>query len=220
MRILPNISFKGELSVAELLAAGAAASVAAAVFFNFGYFYGTNWSYVSLLSVQDIALGTLIAIPAIAGFAPMFANVFVDLTNPDKQKVRASAIIVTVVLVGGATILSFLGDSFFYICAAVAYAVTIPSLFVLAATFVPHTPYSRTLFLALMAATPLLLGAAVFYSTATNEKLRATKLVFASGEVTEARVMRVSSNFVFFMIGREFFVRKLSDVSSMSTVVG
>ena len=59
---LSKIKLKGDLGIGEITAATTLASVAMSALYNFGFFFPIEWSLVSLLSIQDLVLGTLYAL--------------------------------------------------------------------------------------------------------------------------------------------------------------
>jgi peptidoglycan/LPS O-acetylase OafA/YrhL len=213
-----NTLFPRSISLGEAATLVATGSVVASALYNYGFFVAEDWNYVSLLSLQDLALGTLAALPIVLTMSVGGLHFFNDALHPDSRtSSRNLAIgVLGLCLVAGVTwfIPDNSGSILFYACAGILVAFA--ALMIAVKLLKPSRVFVIILVGIFLVALPVAIGAISFSERATQSNSSTTIVTFADNTRTNVKMMRVSSSYIFYYVEDVFEIAKLSDVKRLT----
>ena len=213
----PSFSLRVELGVAELITISSVGAVVSAALFNLGYFSLANWSYLSLLSPQDLLTGAFIAVPFAIGFTPMAIGFMEDMSTGNKLRIRVAVPLVFIFLVGAAIYDEIENDPFQYVAMIFALAFFVFGSFLFIRTYWPFTTHALLAFSSITALLPYIFGIALFnYDIARPEK-HLTTISLKDGTQLSAKLLRFPTSYLFYLSGGAVVARRLEDITQVST---
>ncbi len=201
----------------EIIATTSACALVAATVFNVGFFSQSNWSYISLLNVQDLALGTFAAIPAVgiaAGPLLMTAGQAVDGQIATTRGNLLILLAITIILL---IVLAFWNDlpgRDYMVCifSCMAAAGLCALLWI-----VPGVPTGVNVLVSVAAAVVVSfslgwLSFEMAYYAPPDDLLR-----FRGGSEERVNILRISSQYVFFQTGDDISAINISNVDRLTS---
>lgn len=210
------LRFKSELGFAEVATVATVISIAEAALFNFGYFQSADWSLISLLSVQDLALGTVAILPAVVGFGPMFMNFIDDSKRHTVKELRflyatllvlsiAVYVLLEIFKYNGSVLLSSVLVVFGSIC------------FLLLFRTISDTSYLYPAFgVFAIVVWPLSFGNAFFQIDSSKYPKIVSSIILKDGKTISSTVLKAASQYIFLYDGSQVTAVALSNVSQIS----
>lgn len=208
------LKVKAEVGLAEAVAAITLGSVVASALFNIGFFSKMHWSYVSLLSPQDIALGTFAAAPIISIAAPGLYYLTVDKSRFDRR--------ITILYIGISTvifwILLFISDFITQqklapLLSAAAWIVGVGAAFSIVSAW-KKLSFKLVMALAALALLilPVIAGRAAFQSWSTTGLDPLHRIVLNTAETREVQLIRTTSQYAFYVYQDSLVLSKMADI--------
>jgi hypothetical protein len=205
----------GRRSLTEIATALSVSAMVGATLYNLGFFTPVEWSLISVLTVQDLLVGSTIALPPMtiaAGVALIFAHFIV---NAPRRKLRTAFIIALLIIVG------FVGA---WYCLVGPYRSTIGHLgfsyLLLAGLAAALNLYFRSRKVALiwlgfsLAYVPFSVGVSDSLGTITSGSAAQTEIE-TDKTVISGRILRMTSGYAILFDGRAIDVIPLNKIRSM-----